>query len=170
MSQSMYNPYAPLVNQSKYVPCFQQDGKIYTWDSEGTRQIGVTNKTHEVIQKEHEEALVRLQEYYECLTKKQTCPHCEGVIPAFITPEPSAQEIIQQQTEQLRQAQEALTISQKTQQQLIEGNLALMKKVEELSTSVAAITGGSNESAIISEPEYVARNGSVQNKKSSTKS
>lgn len=170
MSQSMY-PYSPLSNQSKYVPCFQQDGKIYTWDQEGTRQIGVTTKTHEVIQKEYEEALIRLQEYYEHLTKKQICPHCEGSVPAIITPEPSAQDIIQQQNDQLRQAQEALVVSQKTQQQLINGNMALMEKVEELTQAVAAITGGSNEISIDTQSTSNSGQGSVSvNKKSSAKS
>lgn len=168
MSQSMYSN--PFANQSRYVPCFQQDGKLYTWDSEGTKQIGVSTKTYQTIQEEHEEALSRLANYYEHLTKEQTCPHCQGTVPAIIVPEPSAQDIIEQQKAQLRQAQEALTISQKTQQQLIDGTMHLMQKVEELSSAIANVTGGSNETAVPDQSTSDSGSRPIQNKRSTIKS
>lgn len=168
MSQSMYSN--PFSNQSKYVPCFKQDGKLYTWDSEGTSQIGVSLKTYQDIQAEHEDALVRLENYYKYLTAEQTCPHCQGVVPAIILPEPSAQDIIEQQKTQLRQAQEALAASQKTQQDLINGTVSLMQRVEELSASIATLTGGSNETVISDQPTSDSGLRPVQNKRSATKS
>lgn len=100
MSQSY--PYAqnPLFNHSKYLTCFIQDGKIYTWSAEGTQQIGVSNQVFNELQTQYDGVYEVTTQYKERLIQL-----------GEIAPELTQEEIIKQQAEQLRQTQQALAVS-----------------------------------------------------------
>lgn len=101
MSQAYPYYSSTMLNQSRYLTCVIQDGKIFTWNTEGTQQIGVTNQAYNDLKEQYDSIFETSQKYYDRL-----------VLVGEITPELSPEDIIKQQAEQLRQSNQTLTRTQ----------------------------------------------------------
>lgn len=141
MSQTYpYMQTNPLFNHSKYLTCFIQDGKIYTWSAEGTQQIGVANQVYNELKAQYDGIFEVTTQYKERLVEL-----------GEITPELTQEEIIKQQAEQLRQTQKALAVS--------------LERLEALTAG-----GKNHESVETVQRGSDSGNGPVKNKESATES
>lgn len=142
MSQAYPYYSNPMFNHSKYLTCFIQDGKIYTWSAEGTQQIGVTNQAYNELKDQYDSVFEVTTHYKERLVEL-----------GEITPELTPEEIIKQQAEQLRQSGQALA---KTQD-------ALAKSLARLES--LTVGGKTNELGEADQRGINPGDGAVKNKK-----
>lgn len=155
MSQYAINPYMPW-NMNPQAPRaalppnvqsfigYIQDGKIFQSGMDGPQVIGVTSKLHDDLQTQYDDIFARTQEYYDALVEA-------GVI----KPEPTPEEIIRKQAEQLElagqklsQAEFLLNRSEETQALTLDRLADLAARIDKLSAA-----GGKHESVISTDQE-----------------
>lgn len=135
MSQ-VYGGYAPYVmpgqlprpadvpaNAQTFLAYIHED-KIYKSDAQGSQVLGVPSKVHDALQADYDSLYSTCKEYYDALVKAD-----------IIRPEPTQEDIIRKQAEQLAQASEIIAQSAKTQQTLYEMVKDLTDKIERLSST-----------------------------------
>lgn len=149
MSQ-VYGGYAPYVmpgqlprpadvpaNAQTFLAYVHED-KIYKSDAQGSQIIGVPSKVYDALQEDYDSLYSTCKEYYDKLVKAE-----------IIRPEPTQEDIIRKQAEQLAQASEIIAQSAKTQQTLYEMVKDLTDKIEKLSSTKSEEC----------ENEYAGKNG-----------
>lgn len=139
MSQQGFNyfPYAPMGvppragdAQQTFIG-FVRDNKVFRSDpQQGPVAIGVPTNIYDDLQADYDKLYATCQEYYDALVKA-----------GIIVPEPTQEEIIRKQAEQLNEATQIIAQSAKKQESLYTMLQVLTEKVEALSCA----KGGSNE-------------------------
>ena len=140
MSQAPYSPYglfAPpsprgVPGQTETFLAYMQDGKIFRQAPEGPQVIGVTTKTHDDLQADYDGVYATCQEYYDALVKA-------GVI----VPEPTQEDLLNQQAEQLKAQAEQLREASKIIADGARSQEALAGMINELRSELSALKGDS---------------------------
>lgn len=99
-----------------------QDGKIFRSDVQGPQAIGVSTKVHEDLQADYDNLYSTCKEYYDALVKA-------GVI----VPEPTQEDLIRQQAEQLNHAAQVIAEGVKNQERLSSMIASLTEKLDAMS-------------------------------------
>lgn len=135
MSQTpYYNPYfmppagRPAMGTTDSLLAFMQDGKIFKQTPEGPQQIGVTTKTYEDLSADYDSVFKTCQQYYDKLVEL-------GVI----TPEPTQEELLKRQAEQLQQQAKQLDIASKVIAESAQSQKALTDLIADLRNEVASL-------------------------------
>lgn len=105
-----------------------QDGKIFRQTPEGPQQIGATSKTYDDLKADYDSIFKTCQEYYDALVKA-----------GIITPEPTQEELLQRQADQLKEQAAQLATASKVIAESAANQKSLTRMIMELRQEVSSL-------------------------------